>query len=255
MDKIQSLNQKVYEINEIQKIYLNREELQKPERVIFDNLKNKIFNKKILDIGVGGGRTTKYLLEYSNDYVAIDYSDKMISGLRKKFPNVKAYNCDAGNMTIFKDEEFYFILFSFNGIDYCDDTQRKKILKEIYRVLQYNGYFVFSSHNANKPSFNKDAPEIHLELNVFSNLKNIFRFIKESYYVYKNKKCEVFEEDYSIINDSSHRYRLLTYHLTIEKQINQLINVGFNNVEAYNLTGNKVELDNESNWIYYVCQK
>ena len=52
-------------------------------------------------------------------------------------------------MNEFKDEEFDYIIFSFNGLDSINHEDRLKGLREIYRVLKQDCLFVFSSHNRN----------------------------------------------------------------------------------------------------------
>ena len=44
---------------------------------------------KILDVGVGGGRTTRYLAALASHYVGIDYAPAMISACREKFPDLE----------------------------------------------------------------------------------------------------------------------------------------------------------------------
>src|SRR5580692_8559610 len=43
------------------------------ERIILDKLRPSLKDRKLLDIGIGGGRTTRFLLEISRDYTGIDY--------------------------------------------------------------------------------------------------------------------------------------------------------------------------------------
>lgn len=45
------------------------------ERVILGNIQDEILGREILDIGVGGGRTTLHLLALSSRYVGIGYSE------------------------------------------------------------------------------------------------------------------------------------------------------------------------------------
>src|SRR5690606_12109488 len=103
--------------------------------------------KRILDIGVGGGRTTPYLLDVSRDYIGVDYAPKMIKKCRAQYPSVTFEVCDARDLSHFGPASFDLIFFSFNGIDYVDHADRIKILCEVRRVLTDQGAFVFSAHN------------------------------------------------------------------------------------------------------------
>jgi SAM-dependent methyltransferase len=125
--------------------------LQPPEAQILLKLRPTIEGKRILDVGVGGGRTTPYLLEISNNYIGIDYSVKMIDQCRKRYPGVDFRNCDVRDLSQFPGGSFDLVFFSFNGIDMIDHSERIKVLSEIRHLLSDSGIFVFSSHNRAAP--------------------------------------------------------------------------------------------------------
>jgi len=69
------------------------------------------------------------------------------------------------------------------------------------------------------------------------------------------KKYAVHTEEYAVINDIDHRFSMLLYYITIDKQIRQLERRGFMDVKAYDVDGKMVESDTKSHWIYYVASK
>src|ERR1041385_469458 len=75
--------------------YRDFEFILKPEAVILEALGPTIRGKKLLDIGIGGGRTTRFLLEISSDYTGIDYTADCITAARQRFPNANLQCCDA----------------------------------------------------------------------------------------------------------------------------------------------------------------
>jgi SAM-dependent methyltransferase len=102
----------------------------------------------VLDLGVGGGRTTPYLLAKAGRYVGVDYSREMIGLCRQKFPGVEFCEADASNMPLLRDESFDVIFFSFNGIDWLWPSEKRwSCIRECGRLLRPGGVFVFSSHN------------------------------------------------------------------------------------------------------------
>jgi ubiquinone/menaquinone biosynthesis C-methylase UbiE len=102
----------------------------------------------ILDLGVGGGRTTPYLSRIASRYVGVDYSEAMLHVCAKKFPDLDFRLADASDLSGFEDASFDAIVFSFNGLDYVvPDENRLRCLRECWRVLRTDGVFVFSSHN------------------------------------------------------------------------------------------------------------
>lgn len=118
------------------------------ERLLFDTYLRR--GSDILDLGVGGGRTTPYLSKIAGRYVGVDYSEEMIRICREKFKAVDLQFevADAADLSCFADESFDSIVFSFNGLDYlAPDEKREQCLRECYRLLRHGGVLIFSSHN------------------------------------------------------------------------------------------------------------
>jgi SAM-dependent methyltransferase len=137
-----------YKASSVVSHYAAATELQPAERELFD--KHLRPNISILDIGVGGGRTTAYLAELSHHYVGIDYSEEMVQACRSRYPSQRFDLCDASDLTIFADKKFDAVIFSFNGIDYLGPDARSRCFSEVARVLADDGKFIFSSHNARR---------------------------------------------------------------------------------------------------------
>ncbi|HEX8397290.1 MAG TPA: class I SAM-dependent methyltransferase [Pyrinomonadaceae bacterium] len=224
------------------------------EKVIFEKLLPAIRNKKILDLGMGGGRTTKYLLQISSDYTGIDYVPEFARETSKKYPGTKILCGDARDLKEFEDESFDFVLFSYNGLDCISGEDRLKALGEIYRVLKKGGYFMFSSHNRDYQYFKKLPWQRKIQYDL-----NYFKFLLYCLYHLpahsRMKKHEIYTDDYALVNDPDHRFSLLLYYISIEKQVKQLAKIGFSDVEAYDLQGKMVKSDTSSHWIYYLAKK
>jgi len=128
--------------------YARQSELQPAEQELF--AKHLRRDMSILDIGVGGGRTTPYLAGLTDRYVGIDYSEAMVDACRSRFPDQRFEWGDASDLTRFADGSFDAVIFSFNGIDTLGADGRSRCLSEIARVLTDGGVFIFSSHNARR---------------------------------------------------------------------------------------------------------
>ena len=59
-------------------------------------------DKRILDLGVGAGRTTPYLLEISKNYIGIDFSPAMIAACQARYPTVEFAVGDARDLSRFR---------------------------------------------------------------------------------------------------------------------------------------------------------
>lgn len=255
-------NKQTYLDSKVVDHYIEYSDLQKPEKTIFDLLSNEMKNFKMLDIGVGAGRTTSFFADKVKEYKAIDYSEKMIDACKRKFRNkISEENfivADARDLSIFQSGYFDFILFSFNGPDYVSPEDRQKILDEIYRILKPNGYFCFSSHNL-QASINWG--KIKLRLNPFAMFQKILldqRILKINREQLKNTSS-----DYLILNDGAHDFGLITYYVRPSFQIKTLKEIGYSEIRIFELSkgkeldiNNKMELAGDTSaWLYYLCRK
>ena len=104
---------------------------------------------RILDLGVGCGRTSPVLASGAASYVGVDYSPEMIEICRSRFASFEFRVADAANLSEFPGSSFDLVVFSFNGLDYLFPNQtRQSCIREVYRLLEVGGLFIFSSHNA-----------------------------------------------------------------------------------------------------------
>lgn len=251
---LDSVNQKTYAKSKVLDYYDGLNGLFPAEKVLFEKLSPKIKGSKILDIGVGGGRTTEYLLPLAADYTGVDYVPQYIERVKRKYEGGNFSVCDARNLEEFADETFDFVLFSFNGIDVVSHEDRLRVFKEMHRVLKKGGFLAFSSHNRDYKHFRKPYWLNDLRFNP-STVKNAMSYLFFLPRHLRMKKHEVFADEFAVVNDCDHRYSLLMYYIGIEKQIKQLEEIGFFNIEAYNSKGEVVKSDAGSHWIYYSAEK
>lgn len=116
--------------------------LLKYEEEIID----KYFNSgNVLDLGCGAGRTTKPLVDKGFNTIGIDYSSNMILAAKKLFPGIDFRIGDVRKLE-FVDNSFANIFFSFNGLMLLKNySERRRAMKEIYRILKRNGIFFFTT--------------------------------------------------------------------------------------------------------------
>ena len=253
-------NQQTYETASIVNYYTQLNALQPAEQMMLDRWSEHLPRFRMLDIGVGAGRTTKHFQPRVADYVGIDVSAEMIDACRNRFPQLTASTfqvCDARDLSVFEDDSFDFILFSFNGIDYVPHDDRLRILTEVHRVGVSGAIFYFSSHNLqgldrafdfkSQWSFNPIATYTNLVMLA------ILRVLNQPLSPKQIKGL-----DYAIVKDESHNFSLETYYIRPQEQLNQL-RENFNDIQVYSWR-NDVELMTESDranntdqWLYYSC--
>jgi ubiquinone/menaquinone biosynthesis C-methylase UbiE len=135
----------VYSAPPVVSYYASLDYLTPCEQLLFDGCIKS--GSSILDLGVGGGRTTAYLAARAAHYIGLDYSEAMIKACQTKFPHLEFRVADAADLSAFPDESFDVVVFSFNGIDVLPSAGRRGCLEHIYRVLKPGGVLIFSSHN------------------------------------------------------------------------------------------------------------
>lgn len=134
---------------EVVAAYAPRQELTPAEAPLFD--RRIPAGSSILDLGVGAGRTTAWLVERAGaggSYVGTDVAPRMIEAARRAHPSVDLRVGDAADLGAFEDRCFDVVVFSYNGLDYlAPDEARHRCLREVHRVLRPGGTFVFSTHD------------------------------------------------------------------------------------------------------------
>jgi ubiquinone/menaquinone biosynthesis C-methylase UbiE len=254
-------NKRVYESEDVVEFYTEQKDLQEPELTILNELRERLPNMSMLDIGVGTGRTTIHFAYIAKEYVGIDYSNKMVNACIKKFKNfpkkISFLNVDARNMKNFKDNSFDFILFSLNGIDYVDHEERIEIFREIRRLIRDGGYFCFSTHNLNslkeRCSFHLSKHPTLLALRTFRLLQIRIPNKRETWKIAKN--FPRVQQKHVMFIDGAHNFRLKTYYISPIEQLKQLKELGYSATKMYSSRdGREIENPNEAmdDWVYFL---
>jgi ubiquinone/menaquinone biosynthesis C-methylase UbiE len=255
-------NKIVYESEDVTRFYAEQNELQKPETAILKELKSKLPEMRMLDIGVGGGRTTTHFAFLTKEYLGIDYSSQMVNACIKKFQGspkeVSFLTADARTMKSFKNNSFDFVLFSFNGIDYMEHEDRLASLREIRRLIRSGGYFCFSTHNlnflSNKCSIQLSKHPSILASRTYKLLQMRLLNEKRAWKTIRNYKQN---PRHDMVNDGAHNFQLRTYYITPFEQVKQLSELGFSDIKMYSLVDGS-EIKNPSktmdHWVYFLSR-
>lgn len=253
-------NQSIYEREAIVREYASSHDLQKPEISIMQLLGAQLGGMRMLDIGVGAGRTTAYLSHKVREYVGVDYSSSMIEVCKRRFPDLAQRGCfkvaDARRLDEFDSNYFDLVLFSFNGIDYVNHDDRLRILSEVKRVTRAGGCFVFSAHNINCDL--GQGGRIKLCVNPVRLFYRITKFAARKYAGHVLKVTRATAE-YAIVRDTAHGLQLKTYYIGPSAQIRQLESHDFSDVKVFSLRDGHYLFDQAEadaatdDWLYYLC--
>lgn len=247
-------NRKSYQARDVVKWYEQLRDMTPVERIVFERKMPGLASAALLDIGIGGGRTTRYLLSRCRHYTGIDYSSAFADLVKNNYPGADIRFMDARSMEAFGNEAFDVVNFSFNGIDYVGPEDRLLIFKEIRRVLKPGGSFFFSTHNKSHGNFNLQ-PWTLKGLNSFVKLKTWLKLAPWRLRHRLQKAHEVYTDDYAVINDSAHNYSLMTFYTTPAFLMEQLVGQGFRDIMFYTKEGKPESAAQLDEWIFVTCKK
>jgi SAM-dependent methyltransferase len=258
---IDAINQRTMASAEAVAAYSQSHETWPAERTVYDRVAAEVRGRAILDLGVGAGRTVPPLLEFSDDYVGVDYTRAMIEVCRRRFPGVRFENGDARDLSRFRDGSFALVVFSCCGLGMVGHDDRLRILAEVRRVLVPGGVFAFSFHNRASPEYGEGLalPPFTWSKNPARLAVRAARFAVQLARSAKNhrhyRSHEIHEDEYAILNDRCHDHATMLYYITLDKQREQLVRAGFEpRVEAYDLAGKLVTETSRDNAILVLAR-
>lgn len=255
-NKLEVLNQSTYRNKAIVAQYQRRADILPGERFLFQSLKQRLQGSRLLDIGVGGGRTTAYLLDIVGQYTGIDLSHEMVDACKIRFPDRAGdfRQCDVRDMSVFEDASFDVVLFSFNGLDYIPHQGRLTALQEIRRIVKPGGLFIFSTHLT--PSLkSRFAPTANPNSD---NWLSDWR-LRLLFHWHNLRVRDIDTTAYSLVRDASHNFRLITYYSQPETVLKQLADAGFGAVRIFEnyreaeMTRGAF-LTTQLNWAYFAAE-
>ena len=202
---LNELNQRFYQKRSVADWYATKDFVLPEEQAFLDHHgPEAIDGRSLLDIGIGAGRTTRFLLPRAARYVGVDYSSDMIRSASKRFPQSQLDVRDARDLSAYHDAEFDTVVFSFNGIDCLSFDGRLAAMKEIGRVLKPGGTFIFSSHNRDQNTPGPfSAHNLNFSKHPLRMLANLRRYLGGIHNYLSTRSLAYTSEDHEMRHDSS----------------------------------------------------
>jgi SAM-dependent methyltransferase len=251
-----AINRRVYHAEGVARFYTNVD-LHPPEALALLHVFAEFPHHDVLDLGVGAGRTARYLAQLAPHYECLDYSPVMLEQLHKTNPSVSAHEGDMRDLSEYADESFDVVFASCNLIDAVSHADRLRVLAEVRRVLRPAGAFLFSSHNRNSARA-LGGPRLELTRNPVTQLRNLVRFARQTLNHARTGKFRKIDGDYALLDDSGHDYTLLHYYIDRRTQRAQLERAGFALVYAISTTlctlGDGDD-DSQSSCLHYIARR
>lgn len=214
----------------------------------------------VLDIGIGGGRTSPHLAPQARSYTGVDYSPAMVAVARQRHPHLDVRQADARDLSVFPDASFDFALFPDNGIDAVDAPGRGRILAEVRRVLRPGGVFVFNAHNLDWSENGKiwrDMFSVRLSRSPISTAKAFARIPIRLWNYLRTLRRKVSTESYVIMHDPGNDFASPHYYTGAVEMKRQLQAAGFALLMVLNAQGVETSHapEQESATLHYVVRK
>lgn len=249
--------------------------LQPPERTILDDLQRQFRRSgkpdRLLDLGVGAGRTTPHFADLCRTYVGVDVRPELAAAAARRFGIHGAavhFVCGDCRTLPFGPESFEVVLFSFNGIDYLPLQERTAALQEIRRVLCRGGTLVFSGHNLNSVGpglFHLRQLESPKELAYVYATHPVHSFLELLRHARLRLAFGTFRrlamQEAAMIPEIDRGWATTWYaHVTPSFQLRQLQRTGFTETRVVSLSGQEIHdhgavVTARDRWLYYVCRR
>ena len=255
-------NERAWNRRDIVETYATRKYITPAEVRILATCWPSLDGGTVLDIGVGAGRTIPYLAPFAARYVGVDYMPNMVAEAKRLHPEADIREADARELP-FRDGEFTFVLFSFNGIDYVDPEDRPRVLAEVNRVLAPGGVFAYSTHNlasrADAPAgFAPARPHLRPSRPIRAAVA-IARGLAETARSYRNYRRLAARQrtgaDVAFIVDGAHEYSILTCYVSQTHERRALAKAGFSIRTVLEPDGSAASADSRARDLYFVVER
>jgi SAM-dependent methyltransferase len=256
---IDSLNKEFYLKNTAAAWYATKAFILPEEQSFLNAFAGELRGRSLLDIGIGAGRSTRFLLPLNPDYIGVDYSPDMVAEAARHFPHIRLEVRDARDLSAYIDGQFDAVLFSFNGLDCLSHEGRLQALTEIRRVLKPGGLFGFSSHNRTRPKVNPWSPAcLNRSRHPVRLLRNVVEYLAGIRNWWRSRHCAFEAVDHALRHDSGNHFNAPMYYIDKPNQVRQLTKAGFDMASIFDAKGNSdtaESSDPASPWIFYACRK
>ncbi|NUP14272.1 MAG: class I SAM-dependent methyltransferase, partial [Polyangiaceae bacterium] len=247
------MNGRAWEARGLSQAFAGSSGLLPAEVGVLANLWPRLSGGRIVDVGVGGGRTVPYFSAPARRYIALDLSHAMIEVCRAKHPGTDVRVDDARELATITDSTVDVVLFSFNGIDYVPPEERSLVYRAARRVLRPGGAFAFSSHNLRSfAGVESPIAPIVLTANPIRMVARFGRAVGQTIRSYRNSRrlrpLERRGQDWALLNDGAYASTLLTMYVDPAWQVAELERAGFAGIRIIGERGLDVRKDTTDKW-------
>ena len=237
--------------------WYERQSLCPAETMIFLRHRNSFYGKRVLDVGVGSGRTTRYLLPFAADYLGVDLSPVMLERARWRYPTADLRALDLRELNRLESESFDFVLASWAVLDAVTHDERLKTIGQVADRLRPGGLFVFSSHNRRSELAGR-PPELERSAWPDRMARHVAHYLVAQKNYRRLRPLRHEERDYAMLNDMAHGWKGVFYYIDRDAQERQIRAAGLELIEIVGEDGRTLPPGDEGvvdGALHYVCRK
>jgi SAM-dependent methyltransferase len=211
---------------------------------------------RVLELGPGAGRVTAYLAELATELTALEISPDMADACRRRVPSATVRVGDMEDLDDVPDASLEAVVGTCNVLDVLDDPERRKLLKELHRILVPGGVLWFSSHNRDGNLRRPWHP--HNWRRPRSLAGDVVRFAGRMRNHRRLRPLERDTGDYALRNDEAHGFTMVLYAIGAESQQRQLAGTGFTLEICMTDSGKAVPVGAETStapYLHYVARR
>lgn len=218
------------------------QELDAAERRLLLDWERDYAGARVLDLGVGAGRTTAVLAPCAREYLGIDASEPMLEKARAYFPGVDLRRMDMRDLAALPAGSRDYVLAAGGVLDMFETGERRAALAALHAALRRGGLLVFSFHNlgwrlAGKPP---QRPTGFNPLQLARDLRQ-YRIGKRNYRA--RAGLERRGEERAMLRDMAHQWRCVFHYATLAAQIGELDALGFETTAIIGADGRDMTRD------------
>jgi len=221
----------------------DRSDLRPVEAFLLERYRDAL-SGRVLEIGVGAGRVTRYLCPIASELHGIDISPAMVRRASKACPDATIVVRDLREIGVYGHEVFDAVVASFNVIDVLDHADREHLFDALARIMAPKGVLLFSSHNrAAIGTVHGPLAQLLDDLEHLRLKRTVAGVVRLPRRVSNRARMRSLEHEgptYSIVNDNAHDYALAQYYIDRDEQARQLERHGLRLEACYDLSGSPV---------------
>jgi ubiquinone/menaquinone biosynthesis C-methylase UbiE len=204
-------------------------------------------NAKILVVGCGAGRESRFFKESKFKVYGIDISPELINKAKELTKGINFSNQDISSTT-FKDNYFDYVVMFNQVIEHIPEKgERIKALNEVYRIIKKNGVLVITTHNRDYSFYSRKKIFI-------SHLKNKICCL------FKKEFCDLEFGDLLLnnVSDVFSSGKCFGHIYSLKEFLNDIKQTKFKILEILNkdfLESNLKKSNKKSNYLFYISKK